>query len=503
MRGAKVLAFSAAAALGVLSVEPLTGTAATVTVPSLTVPAVTIPALSIPSITTPVVTTPAVTTPHVTTPSVTTPSVTTPAVTVPSVTTPSATSRPVTTPSASTPAGEVPSVTTPSTSGAGASPTSGAGASATSGRSVTQTASSPVSAASSPASTGSSPAAWTTASDPAGATTGTGVQARLARGAGATRTGGGTRSARRRAIAKRHAAARAAENRRLRSLVARLHGCLASLDPGARRLLSLRAGVGGSPRGAAAVARILHVSPAREQLLEQLSVMQLRNQAGAPCAATTSSATTGTAEPIVALSGTAPGLGSGARPVTSSVAAISETRATARPGRRHRSVVVITPAATRTVERAAAGGQGLPAAAIPAFLAVLLGLALITLPGMRRRLLRVPGTRTGDGASVPSAPIAAWTATTSEPARLLIWAGDIPAMLAADSPAVSPPHSEVEPHTPQPQAEPKHETQPAHSPERAETAHGWLREHATQAALIATVAAGVIARLVTRARSKR
>jgi hypothetical protein len=166
-------------------------------------------------------------------------------------------------------------------------------------------------------------------------------------------------------------------------------------------------------------------------------------------------------------------------------------------------VVVITPAATRTVERAAAGGEGLPAAAIPAFLAVLLGLALITLPGMRRRLLRVPGTRTGDGASVPSAPIAAWTATTSEPARLLIWAGDIPAMLAADSPAVSPPHSEVEPHTPQPQAEPKHETQPAHSPERAETAHGWLREHATQAALIATVAAGVIARLVTRARSKR
>jgi len=500
MRGGKVLALGAAAALGVLSVEPLAGTAATVTLPQLTVPGVTIPSLSIPSITTPVVTTPAVTTPHVTTPSVTTP-----AVTVPSVTTPSVTLGPVTTPSVSTPVGEVPSVTTPSTSGTGASPSSGAGASPTSGRSVTQTASSPVSAASSPASTGSSPAASTTASDPAGALTGTDVRAGLARGAGATRTGGGTRSARGRAIARHHAAARAAaENRRLRSLVARLQGCLASLDPGARRLLSLRAGVGGSARGAAAVARILHVSPTREQLLEQLSLMQLRNQAGAPCAATTSSASTGTAEPIVALSGTGPGLGSGAQPVTSSVAAISETRATARPRRRHGSVVVITPAATRTVERAAAGGQGLPAAALPAFLAVLAVLALIALPGMRRRLLPAPRTRTGDGASMPYTPIAAPPATTSEePARLLIWAGDIPAMLAADSSAVSPPHSEVEPHTPQPQAEPKPETQPEHSPERAETSHGWLREHATQAALIATVAAGGIARLLTRARSKR
>ena len=481
MRSPRILAASTAAALGVLVISPLTGSAATVTVPSLTVPAVTTPALSVPSITTPVATTPAVTTPAVTTPAVTGPSVTTPAVTTPAVTTPSI----------ATPAGTTPSLTAPAESTPVGQTTSGA----------------------TPASRAATGASGATAAS----TATTGGRTSLARGRAGSRAAAATTSARQRAGTRRRAAARAtAENRRLRSLVARLYGCLTTLDPGAQRLLSLRAGLRGSPRSATAVARILRVSTTRESLLEQLAVMQLGNRAGAPCAGGTAAPTSArSATPTFAsLRRTASGLGGAAPPVTSSVSAISETRPTPHRGRHHSSTVIITPAATRTVERAGDGGGSLPIVAPVAFLAILLGLALIALPGMRR-LLPLPGTRAAgtppapappivaETAAVSSAPAVAQTVTATEPTPRRIWAGDIPAMLAADAPAPGSPDSVIEPHTPNPEAEVQPQVRPGRVLERSETRSNWVRQHATQAALVATVVVGGVARLFTRARSKR
>jgi hypothetical protein len=344
MRRTAVLAASAAAALGVVVFQPLTGVAATLTVPSVSVPAVTVPAVTVPSLTTPVGTTPAVTTPAVTTPAVTTPAVTTPAVT--------------------TPVGQVPSVTTPSSASSPSSPVSA----------LTQTASSVVGAAvnavggSARGAAGGTPGT-ATPSDPA-ATASTAVRGDLARVSAGRATTGTTRSAtRHRTLVQRRSAARAAaESKRLRALVSRLRGCLATLNPGARRLLSLRAGVGGAPRSAVAVARILHVSRTREQLLEQLSVMQLSNDAAAPCAGAGvgSTASAGTAAPTDLLSGTAPGLG-GAAPSAAAPPATAPPRGAitaARPaghrGRGRQPNILITPAAVRTVEPAATGGEQFP-----------------------------------------------------------------------------------------------------------------------------------------------
>jgi hypothetical protein len=80
----------------------------------------------------------------------------------------------------------------------------------------------------------------------------------------------------------------AAENRRLRALVNRDRGCLASLTPPQDKLLSLRAGVGRrSPSSASAVARTIGVSLAREQRLERRALRALRKQATSGCSAST------------------------------------------------------------------------------------------------------------------------------------------------------------------------------------------------------------------------
>ena len=76
----------------------------------------------------------------------------------------------------------------------------------------------------------------------------------------------------------------ARENRRLRRLVGRLRGCLGLLDGRARRLLSLRAGLHGPARSAAATARILHVSARREARFERRAVRALGRSAATGCA---------------------------------------------------------------------------------------------------------------------------------------------------------------------------------------------------------------------------
>ncbi len=73
------------------------------------------------------------------------------------------------------------------------------------------------------------------------------------------------------ARARRIAAAR--ESPRLGRLVNRLHGCLKTLGVGAHRLLTLRAGLNGPARGAAATARILHLSSRREAGLERFALV--------------------------------------------------------------------------------------------------------------------------------------------------------------------------------------------------------------------------------------
>ena len=60
-------------------------------------------------------------------------------------------------------------------------------------------------------------------------------------------------------------------------MVRRYQGCLSSLDSRSQRLLSLRSGLHSAPRSAASVARILHISAGREQLLEQMSLLSLQD----------------------------------------------------------------------------------------------------------------------------------------------------------------------------------------------------------------------------------
>jgi DNA-directed RNA polymerase sigma subunit (sigma70/sigma32) len=90
----------------------------------------------------------------------------------------------------------------------------------------------------------------------------------------------------------------------LRALAGR-SGCLSSLDPESRTVLTLRAGLNGSPQSVVAVARMLGVSTLREQLLEQISVLELRGATGGPCAGHSGA---DTLRPAVRLTATAPWL---------------------------------------------------------------------------------------------------------------------------------------------------------------------------------------------------
>ena len=97
----------------------------------------------------------------------------------------------------------------------------------------------------------------------------------------------------------------AAAGAQLRALTAGRPGCLSSLDPESRTVLTLRAGLNGSPQSAVAVARTLRVSTLREQLLEQISVLELRGATGGICAGHVGA---GALRPAIWLTATAPWL---------------------------------------------------------------------------------------------------------------------------------------------------------------------------------------------------
>jgi hypothetical protein len=97
----------------------------------------------------------------------------------------------------------------------------------------------------------------------------------------------GTFSTPHRAGAKhhRHATTRArAGDARLRARAVSRPGCLGSLDPESRTLFTLRAGLNGSPQSRIAVARRLGLSPLREQLVEQISLLEFQGSTGGICA---------------------------------------------------------------------------------------------------------------------------------------------------------------------------------------------------------------------------
>ncbi len=517
----KICSFAiVAAALALLISQPLAGSAATipqvgtpsvttpaagvpaVTTPAAGVPAVTTPHAAVPSVTVPAATTPQVTTPQVTTPQATTPVGPTPTATVPSATVPSATTPAVHTPSVSTPSvhtptvatpvGTAPSVTTPSlkapslpvaSSGSSSSATPGTSATAPATGSAGQRTTSPASGA-----IASSPRAHRAA-------------------ASAPASSIGERRSHRGASQRTRRALQRSENRRLRDLVAHDRGCLGSLDRRSQRLLSLRAGLHGAPRSASAVARILHVGLGREQLLERMSLLALQTTASAGCGASTVSSAPmpGPAQLTSAAPWTTSGSGelvsraAGSSPATP--ASLAGSRSTpSRPhvrsgGSRSVSPIVVAPSATRTVERASTGQDSVGWPEIVLFAVLAVAVSLVLAPGVRRRLLpALAGVSAADGVGPASAAVASVATPTAptEPAAATPAPTEPAAAAPAPAPAAAPP-AQPEPDRPAVEPRPAAQRQPQPS---------WMREHAAQGALVATVLAGGLVRILKRGRRR-
>lgn len=501
MRGRQILAAVVAASLGALVVQPLAGSAATISTvhnvvgslthiaspPSIKVPTVTVPPVTVPSVTTPAVSTPVVTVPPVTTPSVTTPPVSTPS---------GGSTAPVSsgTQKVSSTVGSVVNKVTSTVQGAGSSAASG----------VSSTASQTLSNV-----TGSPANANGSSNTTAGGSAGSAASAPSTSGGGsspAARATSARRSASHRVQTRAERAAEAqatAESRRLRQLVVSLRGCLSSLNTGSQRLLTLRAGLTAAPRSAQTVARILHVTVTREQMLEQLALIELQASAGSGCANVPGSAqqTPDVTAPMPAVGLTTlpawvSGGGAAASPASLKTAAASgsSSNADGRPGS-HPShggkVVVVTQAASRTVERAGTGSS-LPAAAIPAFAALLLGLCLVALPGVRRRL--IPAAASGRAQRPAHERTSAMTSASGlrTPSQPRLRAGDEPARIGEPPAAVA-----------NPQAEGQAPRAAAPAPKARSERSAWVREHAGQAMVVATVVAGGVVRVLTRGRSRK
>jgi hypothetical protein len=523
----KIWSFVAvAAALALLIAQPLAGTAATlpkvglptvstpvvnlpaanlpavttpqVTVPSVTVPSVTVPSVTTPRVATPVGPTPTVSTPPVTTPSATTPKVSTPVVKTPSVTTPSST------PSVSTPSPTTPLVKTPKLPGASSSPSS----SSPSGSSST--------AAGSPA-TAPAPSSMAGAQGAASATA-SGSSRRATRAPTAsfpTSSVGQRRSHRGEAGSRRpRQAQERAENRLLRNVVARYQGCVGSLDIRSQRLLSLRAGLHGSPLSAGTVARILHVSAGREQLLERMSLLALQTAGRGGCGGSSAVATVPMQGPAQ-LTSTAPWVTtSPATPVSTATGSPSAASAASGPasqqhvhaaGGRSAAPVVITPAATRTAEQASAGHDAVSWPEIVLLALLVMAVSLVLMPGVRRRMLpTLAGLPPAEGdvgraGTSPVASVISASAVPEAPAP----APQAPAPAAEPAPSAPPPEPAANP-APSPQSQPEGPSlhrQPVAQPQPG-IGTTWLREHATQGALVATVLAGGLLRILKRGRGR-
>jgi hypothetical protein len=208
--------------------------------------------------------------------------------------------------------------------------------------------------------------------------------------------------------ARRLAATR--ESRRLRRLVAQLHGCLAALDPRARRLLNLRAGLHGRARSAQATARILHISLRREAIRERRALGALTRGAATGCAGRSADVPTAAATGnLPALSATPP---SGLTPAPGRHASESVSRASYssnRPGSGNAN----SPSSRSRTEQAETSGS-FPSALLTALLGLLLALAMVIVPKHRRPASAPAGVdASSNGVRVTEATAA--TAAAGEP----------------------------------------------------------------------------------------
>jgi hypothetical protein len=209
------------------------------------------------------------------------------------------------------------------------------------------------------------------------------------------------------AVRGRHGAARgesprahrlvaARETRRLRRLVGRLHGCLGLLDGQARRLLSLRAGLHGPARSAAATARILHVSARREARFERRAVRALGRSAATGCAGSPDAVAPALAAAgLPALSSAPPGAASTGSSSSATLRAVHGA-----PSSRHRSGGNLSVAPSKARTEQAQTSTPFPSALVTALLGLLLAIAMVVVPKLRHRAAPVP---TGAiGAAAPS-----------------------------------------------------------------------------------------------------
>ena len=334
-----------------------------------------------------------------------------------------------------------------------------------------------------------------------------------------------------------------AENRQLRRVVQRYRGCLGSLDASSQRLLSLRAGLHGSPRSAHAVARILHITSSHEQLLEQMSLVALQTTGTGGC--TSSPAVTGAASTGVAqLTTAAPWVAPSSVPVstlTAAPAASSSSSANGPGGHvgsgRSAKPVVITRSAMRTAEQAATGQSSLSWVVIAVLAMLGIAVSLVLLPGVRRRLVPLlAGTPSADGpvgptesgmtpvvvapaparrppASTPAPPPSAPPSTAAAPGPPSVVIPGAPAAAPAADQAPAPIADEapapiadeapapIAEEAPAPQAQPP-SGEPQPQAEQSSIAGSWVREHTTQGALVATVIAGGVLRMLKRSRGR-
>lgn len=271
--------------LCILGVESLSSGA--VTLPSAKTPAVSVPSVTVPAVKTPVLTTPQVSTPPVSAPSVSTPS----------APVSHAVGGAVSTVKAAAPAvgGTVSHLT--SAPASIAHTVTSAPRSATSA--VTSTAGAATSAVSSTAS--STGASASSASGSTSSTSSSSTATTSTSSAHAAQSHSRSTPLTRRELARRQANQDAA----LRHLVAQNAGCLSQLAPEQARTLALRSGLNGqNPDSAVHVARILGVSPAREQTIEQGAVNALRTDAKGGCGPAPSPMTVAAVEFIAAHNGT-------------------------------------------------------------------------------------------------------------------------------------------------------------------------------------------------------
>jgi hypothetical protein len=206
----------------------------------------------------------------------------------------------------------------------------------------------------------------------------------------------GRHGAGRRESPRAHRLGAARETRRLRRLVGRLHGCLGVLDGRARRLLSLRAGLHGPARSAAATARILHVSARREARFERRAVRALGRSAATGCAGPPDVVAPALAAAgLPALSSASPGAASTGSGSSATLRAVHGA-----PSPRHRSggSVSVAPSKARTEQ--AQTSTSFPSAIVTALLGLLLAIAMVVVPKLRHRATPVPAGPIG--AAAPS-----------------------------------------------------------------------------------------------------